>query len=130
MKTSLYILFFLTVVFGFRATAQENTNQGIIADPKIAHFSDRYNKTYKLSGYRVQIHSSAKKEDARKARVQFLQLYPKVKAYEIYQQPNFRIRVGNFTSRLEATKFLNEIQKHFPHAYIIPEDKIDIPEIP
>jgi hypothetical protein len=110
-----------------RIHSQGIINESVIADSKINHYLERYKNTYKLTGYRIQIHSGSKKEDARKVKINFLQLYSKTKAYEIYQQPNFRVRVGNFATRLEATSFLMDIQKHFPNAYIIPEDKIDFP---
>ncbi|NUM51828.1 MAG: SPOR domain-containing protein [Flavobacteriales bacterium] len=126
MKYLSVLLFFSSALLCHLAVSQTNSSEYIMVDAKINHYLERYRTTYKLSGFRIQIHSGSKKEDARKVKTSFLQHYPKTKAYEIYQQPNFRVRVGNFTSRLEATKFLMEIQKHYPNAYIVPEDKIDI----
>lgn len=127
MKPLFYTIILCSFLLNKNVISQNIINENVIADSKINNYLDRYRNTYKLSGYRIQIHSGSKKEDARKVKTTFLQLYSKTKAYEIYQQPNFRVRVGNFTTRLEATRFLMDIQKHFPNAYIVPEDKIDLP---
>jgi hypothetical protein len=54
--------------------------------------------------------------------------FPSVEAYEKYDQPNFNIRVGNFRTKLEAYKFLKQVQPEFPTAFIV-QDEIEFPEL-
>ena len=59
----------------------------------------------------------------------FMQEYPEVNAYVVYQQPQLKLRVGDFTSRAQATKFMEEIKSGFPTAFIVP-DKVFVKGIP
>jgi hypothetical protein len=52
-----------------------------------------------------------------------------VGAYIIYQQPNFKIRVGDFRTRLEAMKFLKELQLKYATAFIVRDD-VKLPSLP
>ena len=38
-----------------------------------------------------------------------------------YNQPKFRVRVGNYFSRLEAQKDLIRLKRPFPNAILVPE---------
>ena len=44
------------------------------------------------------------------------------------KQPNFKIRVGNFRSRLEAYKFMRSLAAAFSNSFIV-NDEIVIPEL-
>ncbi len=64
-----------------------------------------------IKGYRVKIHFGTDKNKAKEIKGNFLARFPAVSAYEKYDQPNFNIRVGDFRTKLEAYKFLKEIQQ-------------------
>lgn len=80
-----------------------------------------------MPGYRVQIFFGPQRTTANEVRTDFLHLYPNVTAYIIYQQPNFKIRVGDFKTRLEAMKFLKEVQPLYSTAFLV-EDEVKLPE--
>jgi len=80
-----------------------------------------------MHGYRVQIYFGPQRNSANEVKDDFSKLYADIPAYLSYQQPNFKIRVGNFTTRLEALKFLKEIQPYFSTAFIV-EDEVMLPE--
>jgi hypothetical protein len=79
-----------------------------------------------MPGYRIQIFFGDKRDDANLVKSDFLKVYPNVGAYLVYQQPNFKIRVGDFKTRLLATEFLNEIQGKFPMAFLV-QDNVKLP---
>lgn len=79
-------------------------------------------------GYRVQIYFG-KREGAQEKRAVFLRQYPETGAYISYLAPNFRLRVGDFRSRIEAEKFKQTLAFSFPGAYLV-KDKIELPPIP
>jgi hypothetical protein len=81
---------------------------------------EQFNKTDRIRGFRIQIHSSDKRESARKVKSNFLLLFPEVKSYDMYQQPYFNVEVGDFLTKLEAQCFLNQLHEHFPNAFIVP----------
>ena len=100
----------------------------IIKDSRIDQLEKTYSSSYTLKGYRVQIHSGNKKQPANQARSIFLRVHPKTKAHLDYEQPYYRVRVGDFKTKLEALKYKNFIAKEFPNCFIV-NDKIDINEL-
>jgi hypothetical protein len=81
-----------------------------------------------IPGYRVQIHFGGEREKAKEVKSKFLSQYHQVQAYESYQSPNFRVRVGDFRTRLEAINFQKKISANFPAAYVV-QDLVSLPEI-
>lgn len=81
-----------------------------------------------MPGYRVQIHFGGEREKAKDVKTKFLAQYHPIQAYESYQSPNFRVRVGDFRTRLEAINFQRKISANFPSAYVV-QDLISLPEI-
>lgn len=82
-----------------------------------------------LQGYRVQIFLGSDRDKAREMRRSFLVKHPDVGGYESYLAPNFRIRVGDLRTRLEAEKLREELKTEYPGCYIVP-DEIELPRIP
>jgi hypothetical protein len=91
---------------------------------------DIYRRTNGLKesvpGFRIQIYSGGDREKVRETKSKFLASNLGWAAYESYQSPNFRIRVGDFRSRLEASASLKAIQMEFPSAFVV-EDDIHLP---
>ena len=83
-----------------------------------------------IQGYRVQIASFSginSKVSAFNLRDRFLLDYPNVQAYIVFDEPNFKVKVGDFRTRLEAYAFLQQIKETYK-GYII-KDNIN-PEPP
>jgi hypothetical protein len=80
-----------------------------------------------MPGYRVQIYFGPNRSKANEVKSDFLQIFPNVGAYMVYHQPNFKIRVGDFKTRLEAMKFLKEIQPLYATAFLVKDD-VKLPE--
>ncbi|MBL0340292.1 MAG: SPOR domain-containing protein [Bacteroidetes bacterium] len=80
-----------------------------------------------MPGYRVQIFFGPQRLKANEVKTDFLQIYPNVGSYLVYHQPNFKIRVGDFKTRLEAMKFLKELQPIYATAFLV-KDEVKLPE--
>ena len=52
----------------------------------------------------------------------FLQKNPEIPAYLSWLAPNFRLRVGDLRTRLEAEKLLHEMRLTYPGSYIVPDE--------
>lgn len=77
-----------------------------------------------FNGFRVRIFlSSAQSARDASARAYnlFNRMYPDIPAYRIYDNPNFRVTVGNFRTRLEADTFAKSIKGTFPTASVMRE---------
>lgn len=85
-------------------------------------------KKEKIKGYRVQIHFGPEKAKALDVKTKFNTEYPDTRAYLDYQQPYFKIRVGDFRTKLEAEKMKQEILGSFPGAFIVNDD-IELPPL-
>jgi len=62
-----------------------------------------------------------------KARVS--EVYPDMPVEINYLAPNFRVRVGNFRSQLEADRFLRQIKGDFPNSYVVDEENMGLPAL-
>jgi hypothetical protein len=79
-----------------------------------------------LEGFRIQIYSSANRnarEESGKVRAEFISKFPaELVSYASFAEPGYyKIRVGNFRTRTEGTKYLLMIRKVFPDAYLVPD---------
>ena len=100
----------------------------IIADSRIKNLNNRKKESpTKMDGYRVQIYFG-NRNIAQEKRGDFIRRYPDKSAYISYLAPNFRLRVGDFRSRLESEKFKQEIARSYPGSYIV-KDKIELPPL-
>mgnify|MGYP000845403887 CR=1 FL=1 len=129
-----FVISFLIVICGLKLTAQSHADTGkvsIIQDSRIDALLSKnveLNSKALIKGYRVKIHFGADKNKAKEIKAKFMTQFPSVEAYEKYDQPNFNIRVGNFRTKLEAYKFLKQVQADFPTAFIV-QDDIEFPEL-
>lgn len=80
---------------------------------------NKQKKTF--TGYRIQIYSAnsygCNLEDLKEMRNKFEQSFPDIPAYLKYFDPDFKIRAGNFHSRLECIPALYRIRKLYPASY-------------
>ena len=84
-----------------------------------------------IDGYRIQIFFDSGNNSKTKAQSiyeGFKAKYPDVKAYLSFKSPNYKVRVGDYRTRLDAQRFLNEILVEYPNAWII-ADLINLPNV-
>jgi hypothetical protein len=117
-------------VAGGDTTAQQGPGSiDIIADPKIERtMTDYAERKHTQQGYRVQIFLGDRKtaEDTKRT---FLLQNPDASAYLSWLAPNFRLRVGDLRTRLEAEYLLRELKLVYPGSYIV-KDEIEPPMLP
>jgi hypothetical protein len=84
-----------------------------------------------IPGYRIQIFFDSglnSSDRAKQARDEFQLIYPEVPAYVNWKAPNYRVRIGDFKTRLEAEKTLQLILIDYPNAWVI-KDEINFPQL-
>ncbi len=132
MKTS--VILFLLISYTF-INIQAQTDIEIRKDSQVDKLVEKhidFNKEKDgIYGYKVQIYFDSGNNSKRRAydeKSRFLAKHSDVSAYLIFQEPNFKIRVGDFRTRMEAQGFLNKIIDDFEGAFII-IDKINLPDL-
>ena len=106
--------------------------ENIYVQPKeLGQFINNYiakNERLPITGWRVVIFFGTGQGALSKARAalsKFKSQYPDIQTYLVYEQPYFKVKVGNFLDKHKAQLLLHELKEDFPQAFIT-EDKIDI----
>jgi len=79
-------------------------------------------------GYRVQIFYGSDRREVFNEQSKFNNSFPELNTYITYKQPNYYLRVGDFRTRLEAQRLMNELRPIFPTLFIFRE-KINAPNL-
>ena len=74
-----------------------------------------------IQGFTVQVYSGPSRESASKARIDVFKVLMGFEPEVRYVQPNFKVKVGKFTDRLEAQWVYAQLKPEFPQAIIIPQ---------
>ena len=135
MKKLVGIIFFLVIISGNMTAQNTNENNSVVISnariDTLVQLHIEHNKKYPVvQGYRIQI-LMASGNDAlditEEAKTIFLEKYPNTPAHLTFDEPDYRVRVGDFRTRLNAEKFLDKINRKYPGAWVI-QDYINFPE--
>tara|TARA_Y100000994_G_C15565977_1_gene390350 strand:+ start:90 stop:572 length:483 start_codon:yes stop_codon:yes gene_type:complete len=74
-----------------------------------------------LNGYTIQIFSGLEREKADSIFFTADSIYSDLDIYTLYDQPNYRVKVGKYFYRINANKALNKLINDFSEAIIVPE---------
>jgi hypothetical protein len=140
MKTvALYGLFlFLMLIRLNTGSAQESNfpggNTEIIQDPKVDELVGKHiqinQKLNTLDGFRIQVFSDSgnnSKNRAQAVQDEFQARYPGMGVYLTFKSPNYKVRIGDFRTKLDAQRFLIALTADYPNAFII-ADQINLPK--
>lgn len=62
------------------------------------------------------------------AKAEFVEKYPEVPCYVTFQQPYYKVRIGDLRTKMEAEKLLKRIEAEYPNAFVV-TDQINFPEL-
>jgi len=82
-----------------------------------------------IEGWRINIFFESgnySKKMAVDTKAKFVQTYTDVPCYVVFQEPYYKVLVGDYRTRMEAEKFLREIVAEYPNAFAV-EDEINYP---
>lgn len=149
MKTGFFLFFFLWYIAGFsQMTPQINddkeqtifetlesqeTGQGKVIIEQPFTVKDIVNKQIEFNskfigsqGYRVQVgffSGNKGREKAYKMKSDIITKLPDYDTYIVFLQPYFKVRIGDFFTKSQALRALQEIKEVYPSAFIV-EDLI------
>ena len=84
-----------------------------------------------IEGYRVQIFFDAGNNSLNRATnvaEQFQLIFPGDTAYISFSEPYYKVRVGDFRTKLDAEGYLQLILPDYPNAFVI-RDRINFPRL-
>lgn len=123
MKRSLFFLV-ISAFASLHIAAQERVEPpNTIEESKevtrmMAEFVE-HNKAHRtIKGFRVQIYNGGKTE-SQKHKSAFMKAFPDVRAYMVYEYPEYRIQVGDYRDELAAERALLAIRQQFPGAFTV-----------
>jgi len=76
----------------------------------------------KVRGFRVQIFSGSSRKEAENVQRGFQSQNSDINAYLDYVEPNYRIKVGDFTSRSAATEYMRQLRGKYRNVFVFVED--------
>jgi hypothetical protein len=126
-------LFLLMAEALFAQDSLQAVHEDFIGDARIdtlLQLHELQNKKFPvIPGYRIQIYKESGNTALNQAltiRDQFEKRFS-LPAYITFNEPYYRVRVGDFRTRLEAIRFLEKIRRAYPLAWEIKDD-IQIPK--
>ncbi|MCX6198363.1 MAG: hypothetical protein NTY88_03955 [Bacteroidetes bacterium] len=135
---NLYRLIFLSVACCLSCAASysqdssaisANKNFSVKQDVKTSELLYKYKEYNRrkefTDGYRIQIMYTDIRDEVYKSKGTMYKEFSELASYVEYEQPYFKLRMGDFSSRLEATYFLQRITPLYPGAFIV-RDKIKL----
>jgi hypothetical protein len=112
----------LSACFFLALQAQDN-NVSYHQDHQITELMEvykAYNKENDMAdGYRIQVSFSNDRQEAYNTKSKIYKDLPDVKCYVEYEEPYYKLRIGDFTTRLEAYDKLREVTPKFPGAFVV-----------
>jgi hypothetical protein len=123
----------LCLLFAHAASAQTRGKVEVVKDPRIDTLAAKraeLNKSIGLGqmmGFRVQLYSGSARKDAYNIQARFQQDFPDIRSYVTYTEPNFKVRAGDFRTRMEAEKFQDQLKRTYEGTFIVTE-KINPPQ--
>lgn len=112
----------IAILQGFRA---ENEINPVIARPiSLGTKPVDRSKATRVSkkGFRVQIYAGNNRNEAYAVQNRFRNQYSDIDSYINYDEPNYRVKVGDFTSRTEANNFMQVLRSQYSNVFVFQED--------
>lgn len=120
-----YLLLLILSALTFCGFAQNKGSLYVQQDSRVDRLIERQRDIYgvsnTMSGFRVQIFMEIGNEavdHANLVKKEFEELYPELPIYLSYEQPYYRLRVGDFRNRVEAEKYLRILKPQYSLAFV------------
>ena len=117
----LTICFFLVVFLTIKPTySQSEKSDNTLINELIAK-KINFNKEFSY-GFRIQLYNGIEAV-ARKTMMKFKNDFPEIKTYLVYRQPEWKIQVGFYKTKLDADRALLKFKRKYQSAIVIPLGK-------
>lgn len=81
-----------------------------------------HNKNLKfVNGFRIQLYVGNDRKHADDTKVFVYTSYPEIYPYISFQQPLYKVKIGDFLTRLDAERYYRNLKEVYPSAIIVPD---------
>ncbi|MCY7358223.1 MAG: SPOR domain-containing protein, partial [Rudanella sp.] len=94
-------------------------------DDQLSVIGDKNRSIRYAPGFRIQIYVGNERLRAENAKMQINQNFPELAPYLSYNQPTYKLKVGDFMRRIDAERYFGQIKQLISSAMLLP-DKIDV----
>ncbi|MEI6851586.1 MAG: hypothetical protein WCL06_02040 [Bacteroidota bacterium] len=125
MKKLLVTFCLLSVVFVAKAQTGKIT---VVEGDGISSLVSKHiylNSKQKIIGWRVQIFFDSGNNSKSKAYSKkgvFMSMFPDMSVYLMFQSPYYKVRVGDFRTRMDAEGFKQKLLGEFPDAFVVKDE--------
>ena len=130
MTKQIGVFFILFVLITGTLKAQQEGSVIIHQSPAINNLLKKHIQVNEyhpwVAGYRVQLYSISgvnSRDKANMFKAEFLLKYPEAQVYIVYHSPYYKVRVGDFRTKIEALAYLQTLNKDYPSGFVV-VDKI------
>lgn len=146
-RFAIFLHIFLVLVFIFNCYSQNLTNEKIVfkenrdtslinpvLDDELPELFDKQIQKItasaadsidvEINGFRVQIYKTSTMADSKEKQILYVEMFGENNVKLIFEEPFYKIRLGNFRTRDEAENFQDELLKNGFRTTIIVPDKV------
>ncbi len=73
-----------------------------------------------IDGFTIQVYGGNDRTKAKDFQIDILRNFQDAEPKMVFEQPNYKVRIGQYYSRLEAQEFFKEVKAVYPLAILIP----------
>lgn len=120
----LSLLFVTSTLLAQQHQGSVTVVQSPLLDSLLLNDQTYYNKNPQWDGFRLQVFFDAGNNSKSKAMEvinEFIVEFPDIPAFLSFKEPYYRVRVGNYYTRLQAAENLSFVEKKFPGAFVVKE---------
>jgi len=114
---NIFLIFVLVFASSFTLQGQ---NVLITEDSDVSSLLQRHvdqnRSTYYISGWRIQLLSTTDRRKVESEETNFLQEYPGINVDWEHAKPYYKLRVGAFATKLDATRMLKQLKQKYTGA--------------
>lgn len=126
LRSHTTLLLFALIICNTNRIFSQDSNLNTVQDPKFEQLLNEKRKANPSLSfndrYKIQIFNGVS-ETAKKTLNEFRQEFKNIDGTIIFNTPNYKVWVGNFRTRMEAERFLVEIQKKYKTVFLIKPSK-------
>ncbi|MBI3232632.1 MAG: hypothetical protein HYZ42_01080 [Bacteroidetes bacterium] len=127
MRIAIFILFLSMGAFaGAQGSLKVNMSEEV--DTLLLKNLEKNKSNHNFSGFRIQVYQGTERATAFEKKKELMALFPDESVYLLFNEPNYKIRIGNYRTKIEAQKLYQYLLTIYPQTFIVP-DKIDINEL-
>lgn len=128
------LLFVITCLLSISCVAQYGSLK-VRQDPRVDKLIMKQREIHvndsTVDGFRVQIFMELGNDaliHADSVKTRFTEKYPDVPIYLIFGQPYYRLRIGDYRTRLEAENMYQQVKNEYRNAFVT-ADRIELPYV-